>query len=45
MSSNAFPHHDNYSTAGSPAVLWVLHHIVPIIKLSITASKGIFHAL
>jgi len=45
MSSNNFPHHDNYSTVGSPAVLWVLSRIVPIIKLSITASKGIFHAL
>ena len=45
MPSNSFPHHDNYSTVGSPAVLWVLARIVPIIKLSIQASKGIFHAL
>ena len=45
MSSNTFPHHDNYSTVGSPAVLWILSRIVPIIKVSIIASRSIFHAL
>jgi len=45
MSSNGFPHHDNYSTEGSPAVLWVLSRIMPLIKLSINASRSIFHAL
>jgi hypothetical protein len=45
MSSNNFPHHENYSTVGSPAVLWVLSRIVPLIKLSITCSRSIFHAL
>ena len=41
MSSGSFPHHENYSS-GTP-LFKVL--VVTLTKLSIIASKGIFHAL
>jgi len=41
MPSRPFPHHDNYSS-GSPLFRII---VVTVTKLSIIASKGIFHAL
>ena len=41
MSSNPFPHHGNYSS-GSPLLKLI---VVTVTKLSIIASKGLFHAL
>jgi|ETNmetMinimDraft_17_1059902.scaffolds.fasta_scaffold24871_3 hypothetical protein len=41
MSSNGFPYHENYSS-GTPLFKLI---VVTVTKLSIIASKGIFHAL